>query len=149
MIRRGIATGWAMLAILIIVMPISDVDATDSGVSLLNYSESRGCEPYDRGFARPYVTRAGPLTASDQIRGPWGDMFGRSYYQVRDSLVNWQLPGSNKVLRVHQRMLPALERAGGDLDAAARRLGIDRTTLEEKLSRLGILLPDEGKDDRR
>ena len=116
MIRRGIATGWAMLAILIIVMPISDVDATDSGVSLLNYSESRGCEPYDRGFARPYVTRTGPLTASDQIRGPWGDMFGRSYYQVRDSLVNWQLPGSNKVLRVHQRMLPALEQAGANLN---------------------------------
>ncbi|MGI9666933.1 MAG: M15 family metallopeptidase, partial [Acidimicrobiia bacterium] len=116
MIRRRIAAGWAMLAILASVMPVVPVVASDTGVSQVNFSESAGCEPGVAGFTRPNVGRSGPMTVNEQIRGPWGDMFGRSYYQVAQSLTNWQLPGSNKTMRVHSRMLPALQEVETNLN---------------------------------
>lgn len=116
MIRRWIATCWAVLAIMASIMPVSSAVASDSGTSLVNYNESHGCPPGIAGFSRPNVGRSGPMTVNEQIRGPWGDMFGRTYYQVTQSLVDWQLPGSNKTMRVHSRMMPALQQVEANLN---------------------------------
>ncbi|MFV1962313.1 MAG: M15 family metallopeptidase [Acidimicrobiia bacterium] len=91
--------------------------ANDAGVSTANFAESRGCEPFIAGPSRPKVSSTGYMSTNEQMRGPWGDMFGRTYYQVSQSLVDWKLPGSNKTLRVHERMLPALNQAADNLNA--------------------------------
>ena len=45
-------------------------------------------------------------------------MFGRTVDQVLSSLVRWEVPGSSEVLMVHERALPAFERAADNLEAA-------------------------------
>jgi hypothetical protein len=91
--------------------------ANDAGVGEANFAESRGCIPYVSGPSRPYVSRTGSISINEQIKGPWGDMFGRTYYQVSQSLVDWRLPGSSRTLRVHKRILPALEQVADSLNA--------------------------------
>ncbi|GMQ94700.1 MAG: hypothetical protein BMS9Abin12_2205 [Acidimicrobiia bacterium] len=114
--ERSIAV-WAALVVLVGISLPAPARGNDPGVSVANYTESRGCEPGLAGPVRPYVSTMGTMSLSDQIRGPWGDMFGRTYDQVRNSLVWWQLPGSNKSLQVHERVLPALERAAVNLNS--------------------------------
>ncbi len=84
---------------------------------MANLAESPGCDPFTAGLSRPFVRSSGFMSTSELIKGPWADMFGRTYYQVSESLVDWRLPGSNKILRVHERMIPALDQAGASLEA--------------------------------
>jgi len=100
----------------VIVIPALGT-ANDAGVSSANFAESRGCEPYLAGPSRPFVSSTGYMPTNEQIKGPWADMFGRNYYQVAQSLVYWSLPGSNKTMRVHQRLLPALDQVADNLNA--------------------------------
>ena len=110
--RAGLVAAVACVGSLLFVAPAM---ATDPGTNVANFSESRGCAPNTRGTARPYVGSS--MSTSTLIRGPWGDMFGRNYYQVAQSLVQWRLPGTSKVLRAHQRMLPALDEVKRNLEA--------------------------------
>jgi hypothetical protein len=105
----------AMVTAAFLVAPIP-ASANDAGVSNANFAESRGCAPGISGPKRPFVSRSGSMSVNDQIRGPWGDMFGRTYYQVSQSLVDWRLPGSSRTMRVHERSLPALERVAASLN---------------------------------
>lgn len=91
--------------------------ANGAGVSEANFAESRGCDPFIAGPSRPLIGSTGSMSINEQIRGPWGDMFGRTYYQVSQSLVDWRLPGSNRTMRVHERILPALNQAADALNA--------------------------------
>lgn len=112
--RAGWILAVACVATFVVATPVS---ATEPGSNVANFSESRGCDPGTRGAARPYVGFSGPMSASTQIRGPWGDMYGRNYAQVAASIVQWQVPGTSKVVRVHRRMLPALDRVRANLEA--------------------------------
>jgi hypothetical protein len=114
--RRTIVV-WAALVILAGNLFTSPSSASDAGVSLANFSESRGCDPGIAGPQRPHVASSGTMSVNDQIRGPWADMFGRTYYQVRDSLEWWRIPGTSKSIRVHERVLPALEQAATNLNS--------------------------------
>jgi hypothetical protein len=117
MLRRWTAlSGAALIAVALVVLPAETAEANDAGISVTNFSESRGCEPFVAGIAKPNVSRQGTIPLNEQIRGPWGEMFGRTYQQVSSSLVTWKLPGSSKTLRVHNRMLPALEIAAANLN---------------------------------
>ncbi|MEZ5175701.1 MAG: M15 family metallopeptidase [Acidimicrobiia bacterium] len=91
--------------------------ANDAAVGVANWSESRGCDPHEAGITRPFVSRSGSIPVNERIRGPWGDMFGRTYYQVNDALVAWHLPGSSKTMYVHEKTIPALLLAGASLQA--------------------------------
>jgi len=115
--RRTIIV-WAALVVLAGILFVSPSQANDVGVSAANFSESRGCDPNVAGPVRPYVASSGVMSVNDQIRGPWADMFGRTYYQVRDSQVWWRIPGSSKSIRIHERALPAFEQAAANLNAS-------------------------------
>lgn len=106
----------ALIGVFALTLPVASL-ANDAGVSGANFAESKGCEPFTAGLSRPLVNSTGYMSTNEQIKGPWGDMFGRTYYQVSQSLVDWQLPGSTKILRVHERMIPALDQAGASLEA--------------------------------
>jgi hypothetical protein len=106
----------ALIGVFALTLPVASL-ANDAGVSGANFAESKGCEPFTAGLSRPLVNSTGYMSTNEQIKGPWGDMFGRTYYQVSQSLVEWQLPGTSKILRVHERMIPALDQAGASLEA--------------------------------
>jgi hypothetical protein len=101
-----------------LLVGVGHTSANDAAVSNANFSESRGCGPGVAGINRPYVSHTGSMPTSELILGPWGDMFGRTYYQVGDSLVSWKLPGSSKTLFIHNRILPALNQASASLSNA-------------------------------
>lgn len=109
---------WAVLVISAGTVVSAPSLANDVGVSMTNFSESRGCDPNIAGPMRPFVASSGFMSVNDQIRGPWADMFGRTYSQVRDSLVWWQIPGTTKSIKVHERALPAFEEARKNLNAS-------------------------------
>lgn len=117
-LRRSVVLGAALAMVLAGIVQTAPASANGAGVSVANFAESRGCSPGIAGTTRPNVSRSGTMSVNDQIRGPWGDMFGRTYYQVAQSLVDWRLPGSNKTMRVHERALPALQQAEGALNYA-------------------------------
>ncbi len=114
-VMRRFLLGIGLVALVVTQLTIAGAEANDAATSLANFSESRGCEPHEAGVVRPYVQHTGAMPASEQILGPWGDMFGRNSYQVSAAIVPWALPGSNKTLYVHERALPALEIAGSSL----------------------------------
>ena len=114
MARKSL-TGAAAALLLVALMP-SVALANDAGSNISNFSESRGCAPNVAGPSRPYVGVTGPMGTSTQIRGPWGDMYGRTYYQVEQSLVSWRIPGTSRVIRAHERSLPALQRVAAALE---------------------------------
>ncbi len=83
-----------------------------------SFNESAGCGP--PSTSNPLHTRSGPLSSPDRIRGYRGDFFGRTIGQLSSELVNWTVPLSGgKVVRVHERALPAFQKAGANLVAAA------------------------------
>ena len=109
MVAMVACAAWVVLAV--------PAAATEPGTNVANFAESRGCEPHTRGTSRPLVGTSGSMTTATQIRGPWGDMFGRNYVQVAQSIVPWQLPGTSMVLRAHERMMPALDEVRTSLEA--------------------------------
>ncbi len=85
---------------------------------LPSLNESAGCGAA-QGIRGPYATVAGDLPRTEAIRGPWGDVFGRDFAEVRDHLVEVALPmtGEEEVtVWVHDAVLPALERAIANLE---------------------------------
>lgn len=66
----------------------------------------------------PLATRIGSLSASEPLRGPYGDMFGRTIGAVSADLVTWTVPMSGgRSVRVHKRALPAFKKAAANLAA--------------------------------
>jgi hypothetical protein len=114
--RNRIAVVAALIAMIAVLFPASSL-ANDAGIGEANFSESRGCEPFVPGPSRPLVGTSGSMSSNTLINGPWGDMFGRTYYQTAQSLVNWRIPGTSKTLRVHERLLPALSQVADNLNA--------------------------------
>ncbi len=107
---------FSLVGVFVLTIPAASI-ANDAGVGEANFAESRGCEPFVPGPSRPLVSRVGYMTTSEQIRGPWADMFGRTYYQVSQSLVDWRIPGTSRTVRVHERLLPALNQVADNLNA--------------------------------
>ncbi len=125
--RRTAPLALVASMVLALVGPAGVAEANDAGTNIANFAESRGCDPHIGGTPRPNVGVTGAMPIGTQIRGPWGDTFGRTYYQVEQSLVSWRLPGSNKILRVHARVLPALLEAEASLNeslALGRSYGV-------------------------
>jgi len=92
--RRTAPLALVASMVLALVGPTGVGEANDAGTNIANFAESRGCDPHIGGTPRPNVGVTGAMPIGTQIRGPWGDTFGRTYYQVEQSLVSWRLPGS-------------------------------------------------------
>lgn len=89
------------------------VPDTGPPVGLLpSFNESPGCAA-PQGVRGPYADRAGSLRDHQVVSGPWGDFFGRTVGDVRDSLVLMELPNPEGVppvlVYVHERVVPALQ----------------------------------------
>jgi len=94
---------------------------SDTGVSVANFSESRGCRPEVSGVPKPKTIRTGSLDAGEVIYGPWGDLIGRTKAQVQGSLVQWRIAGTNRTVPIHERAYPAARTVDKNLAAAAAR----------------------------
>jgi hypothetical protein len=114
--RNRTAVVAALIAIVASLSPVASI-ANDAGIGEANFSESRGCDPFIAGPSRPLVGSSGSMSSNTLINGPWGDMFGRTYYQTSQSLANWRIPGTSKTIRVHERLLPALSQVADNLNA--------------------------------
>ena len=64
--------------------------------------------------------------------------FGFLVHQARPA-ATWQAPGNMTMAEVEKEVIIAtLQRLGGNIKAAATSLGIDRSTLYERIRRFGI-----------
>ena len=90
--------------------------ALEEGYGFATFNESQGCgEP---ATINPLAATTGWLADSELVRGYKGGFYGRSIGAIRDQLVDWVIPMSGgHVLRVHERMLPALELVASNLAA--------------------------------
>lgn len=82
-----------------------------------NANESDGCSGLQT--ATPLAKKIGFLSNDERIRGPYGDMFGRTVSAVRSDLVRWTVPMSsgNVAISVHERALPAFKQVTANLAA--------------------------------
>ncbi len=97
--------------------------AAGSGMIANFFNESYGCDG-PAGAATPMSTTNSSsgrsLPSGHQVRGPWGDFFGRDYSDVYGSLVAWEVPMSGgRIVKVHERALPAFQLVTENLAAAA------------------------------
>jgi hypothetical protein len=89
------------------------------------FNESGGCfEP--SGITPPMTTTNSTsnrsIPSGHQVRGPWGDFYGRDYGDVSGSMVNWTVPMSGgRVVRVHERALPAFQQVTANLAAESAK----------------------------
>ncbi len=96
--------------------------SADSALTVPSFNESPGCGGPD-GIRGPFATRSGNLPNSEPILGPWGDFYGRTIGDVRDSLVAIQLPMTSHTVTVyvHERVAPALRQVIDNLRAEEAR----------------------------
>ena len=85
------------------------------------FNESGGCDD-PSGIVPPMSTTNSSanrsLPSGHQVRGPWGDFYGRDYGDVSASMVNWTVPMSGgTVVKVHERALPAFQQVTANLAA--------------------------------
>ena len=100
--------------------------ADDFETAAYSYNESAGCALGLPGPRTPMVGYSGSINSGTEIRGPWGDYFGRNYYQLRDSMVPWSVPMSGgKTVNVHERALPAFALASQNLADTGNFYGIN------------------------
>jgi len=82
-----------------------------------SFNESEAC---GASYVRtPTFPRRGRISANTVLRGPFAAMFGRTVSQVAAHLVDWRVPGTRAVVRVHERVLPALEQVAETIAAQA------------------------------
>jgi len=89
------------------------LDAASSSPGATFFNESAGCAE-SRGAMTPATTTnstpSRSIPSGHQVRGPWGDFFGRDYGDAAESMVPWTVPMSGgKVVLVHERAYPAFE----------------------------------------
>lgn len=99
------------------------LDAASSAPGATFFNESSGCGE-NSGAMTPATTTNSTsnrsIPSGHQVRGPWGDFFGRDYSDVANSMVEWTVPmsGGRKVL-VHERAHPAFQLVSQNLAARA------------------------------
>ncbi len=98
-----------------------ELNSVGSGLISPFFNESAGCFEPD-GVGTPYSTTNSSanrsLPSNHQVRGPWGDFFGRDYGDVSGSMVSWTVPMSGGAVRsVHVRALPAFQQVTANLAA--------------------------------
>jgi len=81
-----------------------------------SFTESSSCGA--QRVTTPHAEDRGWMEGGELLRGEFAAMFGRTVDQVRSSLVRWEVPGSSEVLTIHDRALPAFERAASNLEAS-------------------------------
>ena len=81
-----------------------------------SFTESSSCGA--QRVTTPNAEDQGWMAGGELLRGEFAAMFGRTVDQVRSSLVRWEVPGSSEVLTIHDRALPAFERAASNLEAS-------------------------------
>ena len=97
------------------------MDSASSAPGATFFNESAGCFE-SNGAKTPASTtnsagsRAPP--SNHQVRGPWGDFFGRDYSDVSSSMVRWTVPMSGgRTVLVHERAYPAFQQVAQNLAA--------------------------------
>ncbi len=92
-----------------------------SGVVSPFFNESGGCDDAAGVVTPASTTNSLPnraLPSGHQVRGSWGDFFGRDYGDVSSSQVWWTVPMSGgKQVKVHTRALPAFQQVTANLAA--------------------------------
>ncbi|MCP3975414.1 MAG: hypothetical protein GY720_13100 [bacterium] len=89
------------------------LDAASSAAGATFFNESSGCGD-SNGAMTPATTTnstsSRSIPSGHQVRGPWGDFFGRDYGDVSSSMVSWTVPMSGgRVVKVHERAYPAYQ----------------------------------------
>mgnify|MGYP001822888759 FL=1 len=107
----------------------NDLNSVGSGLIAPFFNESAGCFEPD-GVGTPFSTTNSSANRSlppgHQVRGPWGDFFGRDYGDVSGSMVSWTVPMSGGQTRsVHVRALPAFQQVTANLAAEQARGNYD------------------------
>ena len=97
------------------------LDAASSAPGATFFNESSGCGESNGAMTPATTTNSTSnrsIPANHQVRGPWGDFFGRDYGDVSGSMVSWTVPmsGGRKVL-VHERAYPAFRLVSQNLAA--------------------------------
>ncbi len=113
-LRLLIPVGVAVMTVLGLSQPASATGG--EGEAWPSFTESSSC-----GAQRVTTPRAedrGSMAGDELLRGEFAAMFGRTVDQVRSSLVRWEVPGSSEVLTIHDRALPAFERAASNLETS-------------------------------
>ena len=95
--------------------------ASSSAPGATFFNESAGCFE-SNGAKTPATTTnsasSRSIPSNHQVRGPWGDFFGRDYGDVSNSMVRWTVPMSGgKTVLVHQRAYPAFQLVAQNLAA--------------------------------
>ncbi len=101
--------------------PIYELDSASSAPGATFFNESAGCFE-SNGAKTPASTTnstgSRSLPSNHQVRGPWGDFFGRDYGDVSSSMVRWTVPMSGgKTVLVHERAYPAFQQVTKNLAA--------------------------------
>ena len=104
---------------------VRSLAGASSGMITDFFNESSGCDD-PRGVGTPKSSTGSTsnraLPSDHQVRGPWGNFFGRNYGDVRESLVDWEVPMSGGlIVKVHERAYPAFLRVTKNLAAKAAR----------------------------
>jgi hypothetical protein len=97
------------------------LDSASSAPGATFFNESAGCFE-SNGAKTPASTTNSTanrsLPSNHQVRGPWGDFFGRDYSDVSNSMVRWTVPMSGgKTVLVHRRAYPAFQQVTQNLAA--------------------------------
>ncbi len=92
---------------------IYQLDSASSAPGATFFNESAGCFE-SNGAKSPATTTNSTgnrsIPSNHQVRGPWGDFFGRDYGDVSSSMVRWTVPMSGgKTVLVHRRAYPAFQ----------------------------------------
>ena len=109
-----IPVGVTVLAMLGLSQPASATGG--EGEAWPSFTESSSCGA--QRVITPNAEDRGSMAGDELLRGEFAAMFGRTVDQVRLSLVRWEVPGSSEVLTIHDRALPAFERAASNLEAS-------------------------------
>lgn len=116
-VKRALVV-FVVAATLVLGGPVADSygapsDGDQSGV---NFNESWGCGNGISGPRPPLADSSGYMTVNQRVFGPWADMFGRNYYQIREATNPWVVPMSGgEVVYVHDRARPAYDAVSSNL----------------------------------
>jgi hypothetical protein len=99
------------------------LDAASSAPGANFFNESSGCGASNGAMTPATTTNSSSnrsIPSNHQVRGPWGDFFGRDYGDVSGSMVSWTVPMSGgKSVLVHERAYPAFQLVTQNLAARA------------------------------
>ncbi|MCL1593963.1 MAG: M15 family metallopeptidase [Actinomycetia bacterium] len=116
--RMPVIVASALFALALASLPQEASAVGGEGEAWPSFTESSACGA--QRVITAHAEASGWLSRDTLLRGDFAGMFGRSVAQVKDDLVAWTVPGSQKNLAVHPASLAALEQASTNLALSSR-----------------------------